>query len=259
MRRGLQFLLPALSLYCWTVPASADYTLVLTNGRRITVQSYREEGRMIKFQGLGGEIGISKDQIQSIQKVGMPESGGLTLSAPGPASSSEAPRSASQEAAPPQAAERPVSPEEQRAREEREYRQKLIDITQQLKEAEDRYSQSIRGTTSQDPNLQWSAEQRAATRDDALSRFREATSNPSEPAPVKLLTPSPFSTLPPTITEDRPVGRAPTTYENLPPVTDQQRELTEFRNQMIQLERERDRLINEMKEKNLGLGTALRE
>jgi hypothetical protein len=257
MTRGLLFLLLVLSLYCWTVPASADYTLVLTNGRRITVQSYREEGRMIKFQGLGGEIGISKDQIQSIQKVGA-ESSGLTLSAPGPASPSEAPRSASQEGAPPQAAERPVSPEEQRAREEREYRQKLIDITQQLKEAEDRYSQSIRGTTSRDANLQWSDEQRAATREDATSRFREATSNPSEPAPVKLLTPSPFSTLPPTITEDRPVGRAPTTYENLP-VTDQQREFTDFRNQMIQLERERDRLINEMKEKNLGLGAALRE
>jgi hypothetical protein len=249
-----------LCFYCWPAPVSADYTLILTNGRRITVQSYREEGGMIKFQGLGGEIGISKDQIQSIRKGSEAESGGFSLSAPGPAAPSAPPRSESREAAQSEAAEKtPTSAEEQRVREEREYRQKLIDVTQQLKETEERYSQSVRGTTSQDPNLQWSEEQRAATRDDALSRFREATANPSEPAPVKLLTPSPFSTLPPTVTEERPVGRAPTTYENLPPVTDQQRELTGLRNQMIQLERERDRLINEMKEKNLGNGIVPRE
>jgi hypothetical protein len=255
MRNRTGFLLLALCFYCWPDPASADYTLILTNGRRITVQSYREEGRMIKFQALGGEIGISKDQIRSIQKGGEAESGGLTLPASGPTSPSEARRSTSQEGGLPQATEKPDSSEEQRAREEREYRQKIIDITRQLKEAEERYSQSIRGTTSQEPNLQWSEEQRAATRDDSLSRFREATSTPSEPAPVKLLTPSPFSTLPPTITENRPVGREPTSYENLPPVTEQQRELSDFRNQMIQLEKERDRLINEMKDKNLATGT----
>jgi hypothetical protein len=51
-----------------TVPALADYTLILKNGRRITVETYRQEGRMIKFHALGGEIGISKDQIQSIEK-----------------------------------------------------------------------------------------------------------------------------------------------------------------------------------------------
>jgi hypothetical protein len=160
---------------------------------------------------------------------------------------------------PPSPAAKALTPEEEKAKEEKEYQQKLMDVTRQLKDVEDRYSQSIRGTTTSDPNLQWSEEQRAATREDAISRFREATSNPSEPAPVRLLTPSPFSTLPPTITEDRPVGRTPTTYENLPPVTDQQRELTGFRNQMMQLERERDRLISEIKEKNLGLGSALRE
>ena len=40
---------------------------MLKNGRQITVQSYREEGSMIKFTGLGGEIGISKDQVQTIR------------------------------------------------------------------------------------------------------------------------------------------------------------------------------------------------
>ena len=68
MGKRLKFLLLAVLLYSWAGPALADYTLVLKNGRRITVQSYREEGRMIKFHGLGGDIGISKDQIQSIEK-----------------------------------------------------------------------------------------------------------------------------------------------------------------------------------------------
>ena len=48
--------------------AHADYVLVLKNGRQITVQSYREEGSMIKFTGLGGEIGISKEQIETVRK-----------------------------------------------------------------------------------------------------------------------------------------------------------------------------------------------
>src|SRR5580765_3956356 len=68
MARQLKLLLFTFLLCSWTVPVWADYTLVLKNGRRITVQSYREEGRMIKFRGLGGDIGISRDQIQSIQK-----------------------------------------------------------------------------------------------------------------------------------------------------------------------------------------------
>jgi len=54
---------------CWAaVPLLADFTLVLKNGRRIIVRSYREEGSMIKIPALGGELGIPKSQIQSILK-----------------------------------------------------------------------------------------------------------------------------------------------------------------------------------------------
>ncbi len=49
-------------------PAEAQYVIVLKNGREITVQNYREEGGMVKFFGLGGEISISKDQIQTIRR-----------------------------------------------------------------------------------------------------------------------------------------------------------------------------------------------
>jgi len=229
----------------WTGPASADYTLVLKNGRRITVQNYREEGRMIRFRSLGGEIAISKDQIQSIQKA---DPGELTLDQSqfqGPASTSQAP-------------ERLVTSEEEKAKEEKEYQQRLVELTGQLQEVRDRYSELLRGTTSPEPSQLVTEEQIKASRADVISRFRDATSNPSEPAPVRLLTPSPFSSLPPTVTEERPPARAPTTYENLPE-TETQREFSELRNQAIELAKEREKLINEMRQKNMSIGSAFLE
>src|SRR3989338_6700826 len=78
-------------------PLYAQYTLVLKNGRRITVQSYREEGAMIKFPGMGGEIGIARDQIQTIIKAGEADSRGMSIqrleatpSAPPPTARTEA-------------------------------------------------------------------------------------------------------------------------------------------------------------------------
>jgi len=62
-----------LALLCVTSSygtANAQYILVLKNGRQISVQSYREEGSMIKFSGLGGEIAISKEQVQTIRRAG---------------------------------------------------------------------------------------------------------------------------------------------------------------------------------------------
>ena len=54
----------------FSLPVSADYVLVLKNGRQITVQSYRDEGKTIKFNSLGGVITLNKDQIQTIRKSG---------------------------------------------------------------------------------------------------------------------------------------------------------------------------------------------
>ena len=245
MLKRPKFLLFTLLLCSWTGPVWADYTLVLKNGRRITVQSYREEGQMIKFRGLGGDIGISRDQIQSIQKAdpGEPALEQTQLQEP---------------VAAPQAPERPLTPEEEKAKEEKEYQQKLIELTGQLKDVRDRYSELLRGTTSPEPTQLVTEEQIKASQADVISRFRDATSNPSEPAPVRLLTPSPFSSLPPTITEERPPARAPTTYENLP-FTETQKELSELRNQAIELDREREKLINEMRQKNLSIGSLFLE
>ena len=138
MGKRLKLLLLTGWLCSWAGPVWADYTLILKNGRRITVQSYSEEGRMIRFRSLGGDVGISKDQIQSIQKA---DHGEPTLD------QSQFRERASASQAP----ERPVAAEEERAREEREYQQKLIELTSQLREGRDRYSELLRGTTSPEP------------------------------------------------------------------------------------------------------------
>ncbi|HXV84312.1 MAG TPA: hypothetical protein VEG60_31065 [Candidatus Binatia bacterium] len=241
----LKSLLLLLFFYSWTVPALADYALVLKNGQRIIAQSYRQEGRIIKFYSYGGEIGISKDQIQSIEKVGQAQPGAQ-------------PTQLQRAAADPSLTERTLSPEEEKAKEERKYQQKLLKITSQLKEVRDRYSQLLRGTTSPQPSQLATEEQIKAAQADVISRFRDATSNPSEPAPVRLLTPSPFSSLPPTIIETQPPARAPTTYENLP-TTETQKEFSELRNQANELEKEREQLINEMRQKGLSIGSLFLE
>jgi len=64
------------------VSLSAEYVLVLKNGRQITVQSYREEGSMIKFPGFGGEIGISRDQIRTINQLETNDPGSLSVIVP---------------------------------------------------------------------------------------------------------------------------------------------------------------------------------
>jgi hypothetical protein len=237
----------ALILYVAT-PAQADYVLVLKNGRQITVQSYREEGSMVKFTGLGGEIGISKDQIQTVREVGAEGTSGLNLREFERLQASSRPETESK----PPAAERRSAAEENRAQEETEYQQSISDISDRIKEVRDRYSQAIRDTTSAEPSQLVTEGQVSARQDDVVSRFKDALQNPSEPAPVKLLESSPFSSLPPTTREVQPTGRTVSPYDSPPVYTEKQQELLDLRNQASELEKERERLINEMKQKNLG-------
>jgi len=228
--------------------AHADYVLVLKNGRQITVQSYREEGSMIKFTGLGGEIGISKEQVQTVRQVDAASASGLNLRELERPQAAPMPETGSQ----PAAVEKPSAAEENRAQEEREYQQSISNITDRLKEARDRYSQAIRDTTSAEPSQLVTEEQVSARQDDVVARFKDALQNPSEPTPVKLLEPSPFSTLPPTTREVQPTGRTVSPYDSPPVYTEKQQELLELRNQALELEKERERLINEMKQKNFS-------
>jgi hypothetical protein len=240
---------------CWIGQCEAQYVLILNNGRQITVQSYREDAGMIKFQGFGGEIGISKGQIKAIRKSAGTADKGLTI----PASMPEPVNTADSSSPPPlpsaTRSEPPLSPEEQRAKEEQDYQQKLIVVNERLKAARDSYSETIRGTTSSDPSLLTTEAQMKARQDDIVSRALDAQYKPSDPAGTRLVTPSPFSTLPPTIVDTRPLPEATPRYDTaLPQYTPRQKELSELRSQTIDLEKERDRLIEEMNKKNFGSG-----
>jgi hypothetical protein len=227
---------------------SAQYVLVLKNGRQITVQSYREEGSMIKFQGFGGEIGIAKDQLQAIQKSGAEGPLGLNVTAdPTPSNPTET----AQRKPETSSGDETGGAEEERSREDREYLEKLNDVTERLKAAQDRYSQAVRGTTSSDPTLLTSEEQLRARTDDIISRALDAQYKPSDPASTKLVTPSPFSTLPPTVTEIRPQVVSPDPTITLPAYTPRQKELSDLRSEALQLEKERDKLIEEIKRRKI--------
>jgi hypothetical protein len=236
-----------LALLCGSaIAARAEYTLILKNGRRIAVQSYREENGLVKFNGLGGEIGIRKEQIETISKGGGVAPGDLDLirvEAPGTAAGDAG--IAAQEGAASQ-----TSAEEQRSREEKEYQAKFRELDERLKAAQDTYAESIRGTAGAEPMQLTTEEQVRARQDDVTARFKDARNNPSEPAPVKLLSPSPFSSLPPVVTEVQPTGRTVSPYEAPQVFTDREQEFLNLRNQALELERERDRLLQEIKQKN---------
>ena len=159
-------LLLAAFLLCIADPLYAQYTLVLKNGRRITVQSYREEGGMIKFPGMGGEIGIARDQIQSILKAGEPESRGMSIIGLEKAPTLPAAPSAEERKEPGQVPagekaaemkEKVLSPEErlaeERAKQEKEYQNRVRQLTEQIKAARDRYAVGTRGSSGPEPTL----------------------------------------------------------------------------------------------------------
>jgi hypothetical protein len=224
------------------VPVCAEYTLVLKNGRRITVESYREEGGMIKFKGFGGEIGINRDQIEKILRGegegsrGMvigeerappsePPSVGETATEKGerPAGTPETPQSSEEKLA------------EERAKEEKEYQERVKALTEQIKTLRDRYALATRGTTGPEPSAPTSEEELKARQDDLVSRLRDAQQAAAGSA------------------------AAPSVKTPLPGYTGKQKELSDMRNRLYQLEKERDKLIGEMKQKNFDTGSLFLE
>ena len=252
-------------------PVLAEYALLLKNGRRIVVESYREERGMVKFPAFGGEIGIETEQIQTIVKVGEGDPRGTIV--PSHESSLPGAPTVTREANKPatgvgKAAERPQgkiqTPEEklseERAKEEKEYLKKLEAITEQIKAARDRYALATRGNTGPEPAFFTSPEAFSGQQDDLISRLRDAQHNPLGPRdaePPKFLTPSPFSGVAPTTTEVAPplVGPGPRADFPLPSYTPKQKELSELRDQINQLTDERERLIQQMREKNFDTGS----
>ncbi|MFQ5850506.1 MAG: hypothetical protein ACE5JU_07945 [Candidatus Binatia bacterium] len=286
------------ALFCWTGALFADYTLVLKNGRRITAKSYREEGGVVKVHGLGGEFGIRRGQIQSIIRAGEGEQRGMVLpdlSVRGlPAQQQAGPQTDIEQSSGGAAGagrkggdlaspgpggevkeegekrgrgkERVLTPEERlvekRAKEEEEYLKRVRKITELVKALRDRYSFATRGSAGPEPSLLTGEEAIRARTADLNSRLRDAQYTPGGPSDaggVKLSTPSSFAGSPSRSRELRFGGVTPRVNVPPPRYSAKEKELSELRNQINKLQRERERLIQEMKEKDFVTGSVFLE
>ncbi len=223
MKRGALLLILCLTVIFYGVGTLlADYTVVLKNGRRITVKGYREDGKMIKVQGMGGEFGIAKDQIESITKAVAKEEKGMVL--PGyerPLRRFEG-REQSREGRVPARAEKGAKEQK-----EKEYQRKIRGITQELKVIADRYSLATRGKTGPEPGLLEGKEAIRARSADLRSRQKDAQRAPGSRG-----------------------GATPRVNVPLPSYSAKEKELSQMRKQMLQLRQEREKLIQEMEQKN---------
>jgi hypothetical protein len=233
--------------YSLVVPAFADYTLILKNGRRITVQSYREEGGTIKFQGLGGEIGIEKDQIQAIRKGGEVDPSALDVSQPAPPISVAAKEPAEEEkkSTPPMTEGKlpgtKTNPAEQKAKEEKAYQERIKELTEQIKKLRDRYALETRGTTGPEPTVPMTDREIQARTDDFISRLRDAQYRAQG------------------LETGGNAGSPPFSLDAPPAYTEKQKELSDLRNQINQLESQRQSLIDEMRQKGFDTGSLFLE
>jgi hypothetical protein len=226
--------------------ANAQYVVVLKNGRQLTVQNYREEGTMIKFSGLGGEIAISKDQVETIRRAEASES----ASTP-PLSMDRSPVQTPQERSPTPSvpsetkAPQPVASEQDRAKkraqEAKAYEDKLKDLTGQLKELRDRYSLMTRGNQGPEPSFFTTEEAFKGQQDDLISRLRDAQYRAQGLPTGSAATSPPFSL------------NAPPAY------TARQKELSDMRSRINQVESDRQAIIDEMRAKGFEVGSLFLE
>ena len=236
----------ALALCClvaWLDTAEAQYVLELKNGRQITVQSYREQGSMIKFPGLGGEIAISKDQVQSVRRASDADrksASSLGFDQLRPATPSQPAETAAQpseikpEAAAPSQAGPPMI---EKAAEEKAYQEKIKELTAQLQELREQYAVRTRGNTGSDPQFFTTEEAFRGHQEDLLSRLRDAQFRAQGLPSGSNATSPPLSLTPP------------------PAYSETQKELSDLRNRMNQVDNERQRIIEEMKTKNFATGS----
>ncbi len=228
----------------WCAIADAQYIVVLKNGRQLAVQSYREDGATIRFSGMGGEIAIGKDQVQTIRRAGPSDRSAISnldqdrpskppaatvpspAAAPAPEAKPSAPSPATDEQAP-----------ATRADEEQAYQQKVKELTAQLKELRERYALITRGTKGSEPSFFTTEEAFRGHQEDLLSRLRDAQFKAQGLPSGANATSPPFSLDPP------------------PAYSEKQKELSELRNRITELENRRERLIDEMKAKNFDTGS----
>jgi hypothetical protein len=115
--------------------------------------------------------------------------------------------------------------------------EKLKDLTEQLRVARDQYSLATRGGQGPEPYFFTTEEAFKGHQDDLISRLRDAQNRAQGLETGSAAKSPPFALDPP------------------PAYTERQKELSDMRNRMIQLEQERQRLIDEMKAKNFDAGS----
>jgi len=226
----------------WAGVAQAQYLLVLKNGRQIHVQSYRDDGSMIKFSGLGGEIAISKDQVQTIRRVGEGDSLGQPSLAidrlPATVAPEPPPRpTKAQDVKPPSVSAGDGQLAKKRADEEKAYQEKVKELTEQLKGLRERYSMMTRGTKGSEPSFFTTEEAFKGQQADLISRLRDAQYK-AQGLPTGSASQSP-----------------PFSLDAPPPYTEREKELSDLRAQIAQVENDRQKLIEEMKAKNFEIGS----
>ncbi len=224
-KRLLILILPFI-LLSWSGLLFAEYTIQLKNGRRITVKGFREEGETIKVQGMGGEFGIAKDQIESITKSHPRDGRGMVLPKyqrpEGRAPMRWQDRGESVRA---KTEDGPTKEEEGK-----EDRRKIQEITQRLRSVRDRYSLATRGRIGPEPGLLEGKEAINARTADLKSRMKDAQRSPAALRGAG--------------------GAAPRVRGPLPSYSAKEKELSELRKEILQLRQERQELIEEMKQKN---------
>ena len=227
------FLVAFIGISGWDRLAQAQHVIVLKNGRQITVQSYREEGSMIKFVGLGGEIGIPKDQIQAILKPGQTDRTGLSISdleassrqsatvpqKPSPSAARDASQRSSSEETKPLADMEEV----------KEYQKRLAEVTEKLEAARQDYFKATQGggtssNVSRDGMRAWTM--------DFASRIHDSQKVPGGGGPPNTPPASPYA----------------------PNYTPKEKELSDLRIKIDGLQKEQENLIQEMKSKNIPTG-----
>jgi hypothetical protein len=214
----------------WLELAQAQHVIVLKNGRQITVQSYREEGSMIKFNGLGGEIGLPKYKIQAILKPGQSNRPGVSISEleASPRQPATAPQKTPTPAAP-IAASRPQSVDETKSvpsDEIKEYQKRLAEVIQKLETANREYFDATQGggtgsNVSKEGMRSWAM--------DLASRIHDSQKVPGGGGD----------------------SSTPPTPPYAPVYTAKEKELSDLRAQIDRLQKERDALLQEMKSRNI--------
>jgi hypothetical protein len=243
MKRVIIFYSATAALLLNYLPLSADYTIVLKNGRRFNVQNFREEAGIVKLHGFGGEISIPKDQIQTIKPaVGAKSSTEAPLrSAPVTVPKDRVPALERTNTATPQnltenqrdEAKEITKPDVK----ENAYRQLIKKIDDQLKELRGRYAAETRGNTGVEPFLFTTEEAFRGHQEDLLSRLRDAQYKAQGlPSGGEAQSP-PFSTNPP------------------PAYTEKEKLLSHLRKQITELESERERVIAEMKRNDMDVSS----